>query len=340
MKILVVGSNSDYAIERYYVKYLKELGAEIYLFPSADTVFGFHSKNIINKILFHSKIYTAYKLVNKELIKIAYNFKPDVIWVFKGMEIYPETLKILGKDFKLANYNPDHPFLYSSRGSGNTNVRNSVGLYNLHFCYHNELMNHIQHEFNIKTVFLPFAYDETDIIYTDQKSLIELNKVGFQGNPDDYRIEQLEILSKSGIEIDVYGIGWRKTKLVKNSKIKLFNIVPRAEFWKLNQIYKVQLNLFRQYNFGSHNMRTFEIPAVGGIELTPFSDEQATFFKEEEEIFFFRNDTEMIEKVKAIISMSQLEIEYLRSAARKRSIESGYTFKNRSKTVLESFKQE
>ena len=67
----------------------------------------------------------------------------------------------------------------------------------------------------------------------------------------------------------------------------VYPIASRPDFWRKNQEYRVQLNLFRQYNEGSHNMRTFEIPAVGGIQLTEYSTEQADFFKEGEEIFSF-----------------------------------------------------
>src|SRR5215210_4698797 len=144
MKILIVGSKSEYAIENYFAKYLSELGNEIEYFPSADIIFKYHSKNILNKILFKSKLKTNYKAVNGDLLKNAYLFRPNIIWVFKGMEILPETLKILCADFYLVNYNPDHPFLITSLGSGNKNVSESVGLYHLHFCYSEELRSIIK----------------------------------------------------------------------------------------------------------------------------------------------------------------------------------------------------
>ncbi len=338
MKILLVGSNFSYAIERYFVRYLAEMGVEINQYAAPDIVFNYHSKNIVNKILFHSKINTGYKPVNKELLKIAYNYKPDVIWVFKGMEIYPETLATLKKDFKLANYNPDHPFLITSRGSGNSNVRDSVGHYHLHFCYHNQLIQQIQEEFHIPAVFLPFAYDGDDMVYVDQNTITEIPRICFQANPDAYRVAVVEKLASNGLEVDVFGIGWNKTSLQHNSKVRLFNIASRQEFWKLNQEYRVQLNLFRAYNKGSHNMRTFEIPAVGGIQLAPYSEEQAMFFEEGKEIFFFHDEDDMLVKAKYLLGLSSEDALQIRQAARKRSLASGYTFKDRANTVYQSFK--
>ena len=338
MKILLVGADNKWAIERYYVNYLTKLGVEINHFPAPDIIFKYHSKNIFNKLLFKSKIRTGYADVNKQLIKIAYEYKPDIIWVFKGMEIFPETLEKLGKDFKLANYNPDHPFIISSRGSGNTNVTKSVGKYHLHFCYHHELQKKIENEFGITTVFLPFGYEKNDITYIDQSTIVENKRVCFQANPDKYREDKINLLTLNGFEVDVYGIGWDKTSLKNNPRVKIFPIASRTEFWRVNQEYRVQLNLFRQYNFGSHNMRTFEIPAVGGIQLAPYSEEQASFFEEGKEIFFFNNDEEMIDNTRKILNLSDSEIMDIRKAARKKSLDAGYTFTDRATTVYNTFK--
>ena len=337
MKILLIGANNKWAIERYYVNYLTKMGVDIYHFPVQDIIFQYHSKNLFNKFLFKSKINTGYKKVNKQFIKIAHKYKPDVIWIFKGMEILPATLDKLRKDFKIANYNPDHPFIISSKGSGNNNVTQSVRKYNLHFCYHNELQKKIESEYGIHTTFLPFAYEEADITYIDQAEIEEKNRVCFQANPDNYRISKVNLLTQNGFEVDVYGHGWHKTNLANNSKVRIFPIATRAEFWRLNQEYRVQLNLFREYNFGSHNMRTFEIPAVGGIQVAPYSDEQASFFEDGKEIFFFKNDEEMIAQIHKLLNIDKSEALTIRNAARKRSLESGYTFQDRAITVYNTF---
>ena len=338
MKILLIGANNKWAIERYYVNYLTKMGVDIYHFPVQDIIFQYHSKNLFNKFLFKSKINTGYKKVNKQFIKIAHEYKPDVIWVFKGMEILPATLDILRKNFKIVNYNPDHPFIISSRGSGNNNVKQSVGKYNLHFCYHKELQKKIEMEYGIPTRFLPFAFEEEDITFIDQSKIEEINKVCFQANPDDYRVSKINLLTQNGIEVDVFGHHWQKTNLVNNNKVRIFPIATRQEFWKLNQEYRVQLNLFREYNFGSHNMRTFEIPAVGGIQVAPYSEEQAAFFQDGNEIFFFNNDEEMIAEIHKLLNMGYSEALTIRNAARKRSLESGYTFQDRAITVYNTFK--
>jgi spore maturation protein CgeB len=84
-------------------------------------------------------------------------------------------------------------------------------------------------------------------------------------------------------------------------------------------------------------MRTFEIPAAGGIQLAPYSREQELFFEAGKEIFFFRNDEEMIQQAKDIIGMSKSGALEIREAARRRSVGSDYTFRNRAQTVFKTF---
>lgn len=340
MKILIVGSNKPWATERHFVGYLQQLGAEVYLYSAPDIVFDNHSRNLMYKILFKTKIWTGYKEVNDGLLEVALALKPDIIWIWKGMEIYPQTLKALkNQGLKLANFNPDHPFIITSAGSGNKNVTDSVGLYDLHFCYHRKLIMEIEKRFKISTVFLPFAYDENDISYLEPSKITEVKKICFQGNPDSYRVGIIETLAQKGYEVDVYGHDWQKTRLAGKKNISLFPIASRPDFWRKNQEYRIQLNLFRQYNQGSHNMRTFEIPAVGGIELSEFSEEQAEFFKDGEEIFLFRGSNDLLGKVEFILNLPESRIQIIRRNARTRSLESNYSFKDRASTVFEIFKK-
>jgi spore maturation protein CgeB len=55
----------------------------------------------------------------------------------------------------------------------------------------------------------------------------------------------------------------------------------------------VSLNVVDDYNIPGHNMRTWEIPAAGGVMLSTFTPEQAEFFPEGEAAFYYRSPEEM-----------------------------------------------
>lgn len=339
MKILIAGSNKSWALERIYIKYLKELGMDVYLYPAPDIVFDIHSRNIFNKILFKTKIKTWYKGVNAGLIEHANFIKPDIIWVFKGMEIYPSTLKFLRTKVKLANYNPDHPFIISSSGGGNKNVSESVGLYHLHFFYNNELGKQIEQAYHIPTVSLPFGYELSSEDYLIALKEPGIERVCFLGNPDKTREEIVKLVAENGFSIDVYGHGWDKSSVKNHKNVNVHDAVYGLSFWKILRTYKIQLNIFRDHNLGSHNMRSFEIPAVGGVQLAPYSEEHASFFEEGKEIFLYRDKKDLLKYLNYLMNCDDKIVSETRKAARIRSLDSFYSYKDRAAIVFDTFQR-
>lgn len=340
MRLLIVGSNQSWAIERIYLKYLKELNPDTFLFPAQNLLHEYLSSSILNKILFRIGLSGIYNSINKKLIEYAEEIKPEIIWVFKGMEVLPATLKLFkSKGIKLVNYNPDHPFIISGRGSWNKNVFNSVGMYDLHLCYSKLLMKRISEEYKIRTEFLPFGFELDEDIYEKVKNINEIKKVCFIGNPDKIRAEVIKYLVNNGIEVDVYGHNWnRYFSRRENANLKIYDAVYADKFWEIARKYRVQLNIFRPHNTGSHNMRTFEIPAVGGIQLAPDSEEHREFFQEGKEIFLYRTNEELLKKVKSLLEMSKSEADGIRIAAREKSLSADYTYRSRTNYVFKTFK--
>lgn len=339
-KLLIVGSNQPWAIERIYIKYLQQLGLNVELFTAADDFHNWYKQSLLHKLLFRAGVSGIYARINRQLLQKATSFHPDAIWVFKGMEVLPATLKTLKKQGSfLANYNPDHPFIIAGRGSGNANVTEGVGLYDLHFCYHGLLQQQLEKEYKKATAFLPFGYEISEADYAKAVAVPEINKVCFIGNPDSIRAETIYQVAQQGLPVDVYGHGWNSTRLSNQPGVTLHDAVYGTEFWiKLRQ-YRVQLNIFRTHNLGSHNMRSFEIPGIGGIQLSPFSEEQARFFTEDQEIFFYRNDAELPAKLRAILALSPAAAEAIRSRARQRSVDGGYSYADRALAVYNCFKE-
>jgi spore maturation protein CgeB len=174
--------------------------------------------------------------------------------------------------------------------------------------------------------------------YTEAVRQEEINKVCFIGSPDKTRIGLISLLAQNGFAVDIYGNRWDKKAFRGYSNVAVHPAVLEQEFWNKLRQYRVQLNIFRKHNIGSHNMRTMEVPAVGGILLTPFSGEQAGFFEEGKEVFFFRNEEELLQKVKTILSMPEEKAGQVRENARHRSLANGHSYAERAKTVFDTFR--
>jgi len=333
MKLLIVGATEPWSIESHYLKYLRQMeGLEVDVVSTSELLRSYRSltHKVINRL---SPNYNPYhQSLNQLLLQRAQLFQPDVLLVFKGMEVYPQTLRQLRSwGIKLANYNPDHPFLFVGRGSGNKNVTYSIGLYDLHFCYSLLVKQRIEQEYCLPAIHLPFGYELSEEDFRAVEGEKEILKICFIGNPDAIRVEHLQYLLKQGLPIDVYGHDWEQH--LRKSDFPLLTIYPAVyglEFWRTARKYRVQLNIFRKHNEGSHNMRTFEMPAVGGIELSMHSLEQEFFFKESGEIFLYRNLVELYLKSKSILEMPSSLISEIRADARGKSLDSHYSYENRA----------
>ena len=274
----------------------------------------------------------------------AARFNPTVVLIFKGMEISKWSLQRLSaKGIKLVNYNLDHPFEFFSRGTGNRFVLDAIPYYDLHISYSAQIATQLAALFHVKTAQLPFGFHLTSAQYETIRAAdaTEINRACFVGNPDSLRIETIKKLLANGIAIDLYGFGWEKI-FTEVSPLLIIHLPRKVgsfwadplEFWKVLRQYRIQLNFFRPHNEGSHNLRTFEVPAVGGILLTPASDEQAKFFVPSTELFFYRDHAELVEKCHYLLQLDQRAAGAIRDAARAKSIKADYSYARRTKDLL------
>jgi spore maturation protein CgeB len=332
---MVIGSDKVYAIENLYVKHIKKWDKDIAQFPAQSIFYDHYDAGIINKLLFKAGLSPIIRNINKLAKEQIEQFMPDVIWIFKGMEIFPETLRwAKSKGIKLANYNPDNPFIFSGKGSGNKNVTESIGLFDLHFTYNLEVKKEIEERYKIPVSWLPFGFEVEDELYNSYKDQEEILKVCFLGNPDKARAGFIQQMAESGLKIDIYGNFWNK--FITHPNVTIFQPVYAAEFWKVLHKYRVQLNLMREHNLDSHNMRTFEVPGTSGILLAPATKEHLLFFEDNKEAFFYSDLKEAVIKAEHLLNMPKDKAKLIRASARNRSISSGYSYGDRAKFVFET----
>jgi spore maturation protein CgeB len=337
MRVLIVGSNKEWAFENHYIKHLKTNGIHVESYPAHDIFYDFYYKHLINKLLFRLGISPIYRNINKTLIQLTQAKKFDVVWIFKGMEIFPETLiEIKKTGAKLVNFNPDHPFIHTFRGSGNKNVIKSIDCYDLHLCYNLSVKNKIETEYYIKCIWLPFGYEESEINIPQKQD--EIIRVCFIGTPDKFRASTIKKMASNGIPIDLYGIDWEKW-VPKEDRMDIFYHPPvyMEHFNTVAPRYRLQLNIFRPQNDNSHNMRTFEMPGLGCIMLAPVSYEHSKLFEDSKDAFFYKDDCDLINKALTILNMDYECALNIRKNALQRSIQSEYSYKKRTEYVIGVF---
>jgi spore maturation protein CgeB len=333
-KILIVGSDQVWSLEKIYLQYLAAEGIAVELFAAQNILYAYNGRSIVNKLKLRLGISGIYRTINRQLRERVGQFKPDIVWVFKGMEVLPETLKwIHDQGILLVNFNPDNPFIFSGRGSGNRYVTDSIPLYDLHFTYNLEVKRRLEDQLHLRAAFLPFGFEVSEEVVQLAAAEPEIQKVCFLGNPDKHRAAVIEKLLASGISIDLYGVDWNKF-VNPHPLLGIFPPVFKEEFWKTLRRYRVQLNLMRVHNEDSHNMRSFEVPGIGGIMLAPATTEHLMFFHDGEEAYLFPDIEDCIKKAQHILALGREEAGRIRDNARNRSLAGGYSYRQRVKKAL------
>lgn len=333
MRLMIVGSDKVYAIENFYVKYLREAGVDVHHFCAQTFFYDYYQRNLFNKLLFKAGLSSIIDSINKRFKESVTTFKPNIIWVFKGMELSPDSLRWASdRGIVLVNYNPDNPFLFTGKGSGNQYVTDSIDLYRLHFTYNLEIKQKLEQR-GLQTSFLPFGYDIAEETLRACRKQDEVAGVCFLGNPDKQRAALLSEVAGEGVTIDVYGNNWNK--FIQHDNVRVFQPVYGIEFWKVLYRYRVQLNFMRIHNEDSHNMRTFEVPGIGAIQLAPDTTEHRMFFAPDREIFLYSSAKGCSEQARFLLALSSEDAQALRQSALDKSCDAGYSYRDRALFSLE-----
>lgn len=331
-KVLLIGSNHLASLELIYLKLLHDKGIPAALFPAQTRFLDYYNRSIWNKIIYRLGTSPILKHIQSQLKEFVKDEQPAVVIVFKGMELKVDSLNWMKKrGIIVCNYNPDHPFIFSGRGSGNKNVTDSISQFDFYFSYADDVVNKLKN-LGIQSFKIPFGFDEKGFVYRELEPTEEILKTCFLGNADKFRVKFLNELAELGLNIDVFGENWGQFTL--NPAINVGSAKYGNEFWKTMQKYAVQLNLLRPHNWHSHNMRSFDIPGAGGIMLAPYTNDHATFYRDCQEVFLFNNSKHAFEMANQLINLTFEERLEIRRKARMKSVEQ-HTYSSRVHQLLQ-----
>lgn len=340
MKILLLGAFGKGALEHFYVDGLKTQSNDITTYDIASPYYVRVSQSIINKCINKVLPGMFFMPINKALIQFLNAKHFDVILVFKGLTLFPETIKLLKQHAKLlCCYNPDHPYKFFAEGSGNSNIARSIPLYDMYLTYAVRIAADLRKIYNVNSHIIPFGYDNKSVINTVAPKDDIKNKWLFIGAYDKERASFLHKLAVKNLRI--YGdLKW-------SSRNKFSTVLQEA--YGNRSIYDEEyksfvtmgggvINLLRRQNIeeNSHNMRTFEVPGYGGLLIANRTEEQLSFFEEGREAIYFETIEELKDKLHYLEANPQ-QIEKIKRAAAERSQKSNYSYFHRSLDLYRLF---
>lgn len=331
-RLLIVGSKRAGSLETAYVRALARLGHQVDHFDVDQPSASLRQHRVVNRLT--QKLQS--ELVGRSLLDFLKTRTEQyhAIIIFKGMLLSPTWIvrcKAISSTASWVNVNPDDPFNMISRGSTNRNVLRSIGCYDIYATWGKHLIPSIEQQGCAAAFFLPFGHD-ADNHYPAGVQHSNGDYIAFVGGWDQER--EAILTEVADFPIAIYGEGWNRVAAQSPLRNKTCSQNIYGE--QLRQIIssaRASINILRPQNYGSHNMRTFEIPAMRGLMVTTFSEEQNSFFPDGRASLMFSDTTELRQKLQLILE-GEYNVAEIKETAFKLSHDQSYD--SRARTLCDN----
>mgnify|MGYP001293732790 CR=1 FL=1 len=317
-KMMIVG---DYMWDWYQKdtgNILRNLGLDVYDFKLFDYYWEWKSnkaepnfKSFFHRIQYGLKIGPLSSKINKKLLQEVKEKQPNYIWFYNSTQIFPSTLKklkLINPKLILMQYANDNPFSPGAKKRLWYNYIKGIKFYDIHLSYRNSNILDYKNK-NCKNVYVLKSYFDPDKHFEIKKNIPSkyLSDIVFAGHyEDDGRADALELILQKGYKLKLFGGGWNNIyeKLGSKSLLKKLYPINPASGKKYQYAIcgsKIALCFLSKLNNDEYTRRNFEIPAMKKTVLSEYSNELARMFEEDKEIVFFKNNDDMLKKIKFLI---------------------------------------
>lgn len=344
MKILSVGGMdglSNTCLHRHWA--LEKIADQIDVINTS----GFTS--LWYKIAYHLFLYgipiriPENRKENSQIIEKINSTYYDIVWIDKGVTIFPETLQYIKKKSPktlLISYSPDNMAL---RHNQSQQYLECIPLYD-HIITNKSYILEDMRKLGAKDIrFVNNSYESTfhyprTLTSEDYKEIG--GDIGFVGAWEKERCESILYLAQHGLNVRVWGGGkWLKYKgMYPNLTIENKGLYSE-NYSKSFQAFKISLCFLRKMNFDLQTTRTVEIPACGGFMMAERTSEHQAMFEEGKEAVFFSSNEELLKKCKYYLSHEE-ERKQIATAGLKRCQTSGYSNEDTIRNVINNILKE
>jgi len=303
MKIVVIADFNKEMYGKAFYNAFKKLGHNVIKIDIRD--FRNSSSNMLAKFCnrFEARFQYGIGVIryNKAIIKQVEEFKPDFVFMYRCCSVWPSTVKRISRITKVLAYNNDDPF---------------DSLPSKHYFRYNRGMaqycdiNYLFRQKNIDD-YAKIGITNTKILlpyyvtYMHFPMNLERDvEIAFMGHfEDDGRDETILKMMKAKLPIHVFNYQyWERSTHYEELKSI---IRPAGTGKKYNEyLNRIQISLvfLSHFNSDTYTTRCFEIPATKSLMLAPYNDDLAAMFPENEAAVYYRNDEDLIEKCKWLLS--------------------------------------
>ena len=301
MKILYAGriSPNDSALYRLWA--LERLGHRVVRLNWLDYV---PRNEFVGKVIHRLAAGPHVEKLNRDLLRLAQDEKPDVVWTDKLLWLKVSTLKKLRvMGMVTVNYMIDNPFGTRQDPGWRLYMKN-IPFFDLHVVQRERNIGDYMERGAQDVIKIQTAYEPT-MHYPPPAGWSDKDRdrgVSFIGTPYDDRADFLTRLWKEfGFHVTVSGglvwkpaLGPEATEAIYRGHGELFREEYREGIWRS----QINLSFITHSNQDEFVHKSFEIAGCGGFLLAERSDGHAARFEEDVEAVFFSSIEECVEKIR------------------------------------------
>ena len=335
-KILVIGPLNEGALAESYARAFERLGMEVVRFDSERAQMQ-ASRFTGNRILRRALRSSLWNAANREAREVAQRVRPALIFAVKCSFFHPETIRQIRRTTgaPFVNHYPDNPYIGVRLGLGeaSTQRRDLIEVfreYSAVCMWEHTLVQRLRDD-GVRAEYLAFGVDPE--LFHSQPAAEPLScqscgsqhQVVFVGTCT--RARRREIASVRKHSVAIWGNGWPKSSL----QHRVHPAVYAQAVARIHAAAEVSLNVLNAESLEGHNMRTFEVPASGGVMLARYTAAQDQLFPENEAAAYYRSPEEIDAKIDWLLGDAALRQRIRGNAVR---LAASQTYDHRAAEVL------
>lgn len=292
-KIIIIGSNSQFGMERSYKSALEKFDFDVEIIDFNTLCNSYIPIKFIKKIGLYFDIMPSITRANHFVSKKVFTERPHAIIVFTNVRIYPGAIEY----FKIFCNNVSFYWPDSIVNMSNSVFSNLKHYHNIYT--HSQKNVEIFAENDLISKWLPFAGD----------TLLSQNyDANHKHQPDfdfsfvgAYRPERFEAINElmkhfENSKFLVVGLGWGKLTFHNKKNIEIINkMVDLNTFLSYTAKSKISLNAIDHMNYPSSNLRFFEIALSSVPQISTHIPEFEDKFIDKEHVYYYRDLNELVE---------------------------------------------
>jgi spore maturation protein CgeB len=316
MKVLLVSDLSGHALGNSFIRAFRSIGIEPLTFDLGSVESKYSKLGKIGK-----KVHTFWPVeawIRKANRELAIEFRhqmPDLVMVVGNVQVLYGVLAFLRslRPCKIVLYWPDTLINLTSY------QKESATLYDAVATYSSSTIEAFKQIGFREALFFPFAGD-VEFLGSALPGNDFAYDISFAGGWRPEREATLASIVHAFPELKVLikGTDWERF-CTRKELLKFCEPKPvyGKNFGDFIRQSRINLNVIDDTNYPAANMRFFEVPAVGGLQLSSSCPEMENILLDKEDILYYRNESEMLNQVNWVLN-NPAEASRIRQSAREK----------------------